>query len=111
MNRVIFIKIDENQTVNYRYLNHKEYMQIYNKTLEELLSEGYLIESIPEPQKIEGKVPVLMWDGSNVYYRYDDLTTTTEDEITKLKEKVDTQDQVIEEILYTILPDIVGGGK
>lgn len=50
------------------------------KTEEELLSDGILVDSIPEPEPIEGKAPVLKYDGTNLYYEYVDAPLTPEEQ-------------------------------
>lgn len=44
--------------------------QRLGKTLEELAELGVLLEAVPEPEAVEGAVPILSFDGANLYYEY-----------------------------------------
>lgn len=60
------------------------------KTEEELLKTGALIDTVPEPEDIEGKMYVLKYDkeSNTVYPKYEDIPKTEEDEIEILKKQV-----------------------
>lgn len=60
-----------------------------NKTIEELKQEGILVDSIPEPQQIEGKQAVMYWNpiDKNVFYEYKDIPKSKEE---NLEEKIKT---------------------
>lgn len=83
---MIYIKIDSTTNeVNFQHFMPFDEVNGLHKTEEELLQEGYLVDSIPEPEQINGKVAKLKYDGSNLYYEYVDAPLTPEQEIEALK--------------------------
>jgi hypothetical protein len=58
---------------------HKKYG--FGKTKEELEQEGFFVESIPEPQQIEGKAPILRCNPTTkeLWYEYEDIPPTPEE--------------------------------
>lgn len=70
-----------------------------NKTQDELLQMGVLLDGVPEPEVIEGKTAVLKFNGTNLYYEYVDTPTTLEDEVQQLKEQVVAQQSAINMLL------------
>lgn len=59
-----------------------------NKTKEELEQSGFFIDSLPEPEHIEGKIPVLYADPENkrVYYEYVDKPITIDKRVEDLEQ-------------------------
>lgn len=92
---MIFVKLENNEPTG--YINYQPFDEKYGlgKTKEELLQTGILVDSIPEPEQIEGKVPVLKYDGTNLYYEYQDAPI---DEMTALKRQVVEQERAIMEL-------------
>lgn len=92
---MIYIQISENNVIGFQH--HKPFDEKFGlgKTQEELLQEGILVDSIPEPEQIEGKVPILKYDGTKLYYEYQDVPI---DEMTALKKQVAEQEQAIMEL-------------
>jgi hypothetical protein len=101
---MIFVKLkdDEIQAIHYQPFD-----PVYGlkKSQEELLQEGILVESIPKPEFIEGKVPVLKYDPTNkeLYYEYEDIPPTKEEllekEIEQLKQQLQITQQALDELL------------
>jgi len=95
---MIFLKIGENN----------EILMIHNrpfdpnpknglgKSEEELLQEGILVESLPEPEEIEGKIPILKFNGTELYYEYIDIPLTPEEEF---QQRIELIQQVLDDIL------------
>ena len=113
MSYIVYIEVDENGVITRQHKDPFNHFTGLKKTMSELLSTGYLTDPFPEPDQVEGKQTVAMWDGEKVYYEYVDNaeTPSNRDEINKLKQKVDMQDRALEEILYTIIPEITEGGN
>lgn len=57
------------------------------KSEQELRQTGALVGNIPEPEQIEGKIPVLYYnaDTNSVYYEYEDKPLTEQDRIAQLE--------------------------
>jgi hypothetical protein len=101
---MIFVKLkdDEIQAIHYQPFD-----PVYGlgKSEEELLQEGILVESVPEPEFIEGKVPVLKYDPTNkeLYYEYEDVPPTKEEllekEIEQLKQQLQLTQQALDELI------------
>ncbi|WP_342512245.1 hypothetical protein MKY34_16700 [Sporosarcina sp. FSL K6-1522] len=109
---VVYIEVDEKGIITRQHRDPFNPITGLKKTMSELLITGFLIDPFTEPEIIEGKQPMAMFDGAKVYYEYVDIEDpkTDKEELEALKRKVDTQDRVIEEILFTIIPEITGGG-
>lgn len=106
---MIYIEVTYNNVVSYRH--NKPFDSVYglNKTEEELLKSGFLIDSAPEPERIEGKSPVLKYNGTEIYYEYVDAPV---DEMTALKNQLAEQSQKIAEQEQAImeLTTLLAGG-
>lgn len=91
---MLFLTINDNNEVS--SIHHMPFDEKYglNKTVEELQQEGVLVENIPKPEQIEGKIPLLKYNGAELYYEYEDAPI---DEVTKLKNKLDIQEQQLQE--------------
>lgn len=92
---MIYIKINNNNEVEFQHLKPFDPVLGMNKTEEELLKDGILVESVPVPEQINGKVPILKYDGTKLYYEYQDVPI---DEMTALKKQVAEQEQAIMEL-------------
>lgn len=70
------------------------------KTEDELRLEGILVDSIPEPVEQEGKAAVLKvnTDTQELFYEYEDLQPTAEDEVMQLKRENATLQSAVSEI-------------
>ncbi|MEK4760755.1 hypothetical protein MHH85_10910 [Viridibacillus sp. FSL E2-0187] len=96
---MIFVKINPDNTivnVHYQPFNEKHGLGM---TEEELRIEGILVDSIPEPEEQEGKRPILKYNGTELYYDYEDVN---EDEMTALKQQVADQEQALAELTMYI---------
>lgn len=89
MSYITYIEVNEKGEVTYQNSNPFDPVNGLGKTMGELLTTGYLIDPIQPPQQIQGKTPILMWDGSKVYYRYDEVTVTEGDEIKAVRNDLD----------------------
>jgi len=60
------------------------------KTQDELEQIGALVEDIPEPEKIEGKMPILYYNpqSSSVYYEYVERPLAKEEGIAQLEQAI-----------------------
>lgn len=70
--------------------------------------EGWIqVDSIPEPEQIEGKVPVMYYRNGAIEYEYEDVPEVPAEEIIK-EPQIPYKDQVIELIRqkYTIDDEI-----
>jgi hypothetical protein len=104
---MIFIKVDESSK-NVTFIHYQPFDSVHGlgKTQEHLEQEGYLVDSIPEPQEVEGKIPVLKFDGTNLYYEYVDRPLTPEEKLQlleqenqDLKNRVELMQQAMDELL------------
>lgn len=100
---MIFIKTDENglADIYYKPFDDKDGL---GKSREQLELEGILVDSIPEPEHIEGKIPFLYGNQTTkeLWYEYEELSPTTEDEIGELKqENISLKMALIEQDIQT----------
>ena len=60
------------------------------KSEQELLQIGALVDDIPEPEQIEGKVPVLYYNpqSNSVYYEYVERPLTEEERLAQLEQVI-----------------------
>ncbi|MCM3789407.1 hypothetical protein M3221_13455 [Domibacillus indicus] len=71
---------------------HEEYG--LKRTKEELEKTGIFVESLPEPEQIKGKDPILKYDATKgLYYEYVDRPLSPEEENAQLKAKIEKQEQ------------------
>lgn len=91
---MIYIKINDNNEVAFQHLKPFDQVLGMNKTEEELLKDGILVESVPVPKQINGKLPILKYNGTSLYYEYQDAPI---DEMTALKNKLVAQEQRIKD--------------
>lgn len=92
---MIYIKLDTLNNIEFVHNLPFDDNLGLKKSKEELLKEGILVDSIPEPEQIEGKVPILKYNGTSLYYEYQDAPI---DEMTALKKQVAEQEQAIMEL-------------
>lgn len=77
---MIFVKINVDNTIasiHYQPFNEKYGLGM---TEDELRLEGILVDSIPEPEQLEGKVPILKYNGTNLFYEYENVTLSPEEQ-------------------------------
>lgn len=98
---MIFLKYNETNKVTYQH--HKPFHKKHGlgKTIEQLEQEGILVDSIPEPEQIEGKQAILYCnpDTKELWYEYEDIPKTDED---LQQEKIQALEQSIAELSATI---------
>jgi len=88
---VIFIKINPNDEVITRHNCPFDEKYGYGKTKEELEQIGFLVESIPEAERIEGKEPILKYNPETkiLYYEYiENMEGIYKDKIEALEKQV-----------------------
>lgn len=79
---MIYLKFNENGKVLTRHYKPFDEKHGLRKKGEELESEGILVESIPEPQEIEGKTPVLYYSEiEGLYYQYEDTQLSESEQL------------------------------
>lgn len=68
------------------------------KTEEELRQIGALVDEIPEPEQIEGKIAVMYYNPqtNSVYYEYIDRPLTPEEE---LRQRIELMQQALDNLL------------
>lgn len=73
------------------------------KSENELKKIGALVEEIPEPEEIEGKVPVMYYNpqANSIYYEYIDRPLTPEEELRQreLQQRIELMQQVLDDLL------------
>lgn len=76
-----FLKYDEIGRVNYTHYMPFHEKHGLGKSKEELEQEGLLVDSIPEPQQIEGKSAILYCNPTTkeLWYEYEDIPKTQEE--------------------------------
>lgn len=78
---MIFLTID-NDIGKINLIHYKPFDSKYGlgKTQSQLEQEGILVDSIPEPEQIEGKQAILYYDETQeLYYQYEDVPKTKKD--------------------------------
>ena len=98
-----FIMVDEDRVV---FIHHMPFdpKDCLGKTEEELLEIGYLVESIPEAEAKEGKIPKLHYTAEKgLYYEYVDAPNPygIPDEIyTEIEQDIEqaTIDSIVQEV-------------
>jgi hypothetical protein len=98
---MIFVKVNSNNEIDYVHYMPFDKKYGLGKTEEELRNEGYLYESLPPKQEIEGKEAVLKFDPDTkqLYYEYVDRQLTPEEKIQQLNERISLMQQAIDELL------------
>lgn len=109
---MIYVKTDETSKVVYTNCFPFDSTLGLGKTEEELLELGYLVSEVPEPEFVEGKSPVLYFDGNTFNYIYQDIPISTEDKIRELEIelKVSKEDNVSNMLAITELYELILGG-
>ncbi|PGT89225.1 hypothetical protein [Bacillus sp. AFS040349] len=82
---MIFYKVENGEL---SYIHHMPFDETegLGKTKEELLKEGFLVESLPTMEEQIGKMPILKVDSANqLYYEYIDRPLSPEEKITQLE--------------------------
>jgi hypothetical protein len=96
---MIYIRVNEENVVTFQHFFPFDEKLGLGKSREELEQEGFFVDSIPEPQEIEGKIPVLKFNGTELYYEYVDRPLTPEEELEQLKERIEIMQQAMDELL------------
>ncbi|MGE7836475.1 hypothetical protein [Viridibacillus arvi] len=96
---MVFIKISKGNNIDYIHYMPFDDTHGLHKSEEDLLQEGILVDFIQEPERIEGKSPVLKYNSTELYYDYEDVPI---DEMTALKNKIELQEQVLAELTMYI---------
>lgn len=93
----------ENNKYKVGYIHYMPFHEKHGlgKTVEELEQEGILVDSIPEPQQIEGKAPILYCnpETKELWYEYEDIPKTQEE---KQQEEIEALKQSIAELTIAI---------
>ena len=89
MSYIVYIEVDDKGEITNTNSDPFHPVTGLGKTMSELLLKGHLIDPFPEPEEIKGKMAVLMWNGTTVYYRYDDVIPTEDDKIEELRNDLD----------------------
>jgi tRNA splicing ligase len=96
---MIYIEINTNNEVitQHRYPFDEKYG--YGKTKEELQQIGFLVESISEAERIEGKEHILKYDPNTktLYYEYIENTDAVN------KEKIDFLEKQVADLTFMIM--------
>lgn len=102
---MIFIKVNDDKRVVYR---NAEYVSLSDERKEKI-GEGILVDSIPEPEQIEGKAPILYCnpETKELWYEYEDIPPTKEE---LLEQKIQAQERAIAE-LTALLSMMMGGAN
>lgn len=80
------------------------------KSVSQLEQEGVLVESIPEPDKIEGKSSALYInpESKELWYEYEDIPKTQEDKLSEKVNQLDAQLQITQEAIdFLIMRGVV----
>ncbi len=96
---MIYIEINKNNIVTTRHFYPFDKELGYGKTEEELLKTGFLVESIPEAERIEGKEPILKYDPNTKTLCYDYVENT--DAVNK--EKIDFLEKQVANLTFMIM--------
>jgi hypothetical protein len=105
---MIYIEVENDGSIKFVHYKPFDEKDGLGKTEEELQQTGYLVESIPEPEAIPGKVPILKFDKNNkeLYYEYIDRPLTTEEKLQlieqenqDLKNRIELMQQALDELL------------
>ncbi len=108
---MVFLKIDsETNMVNYFHMKPFDSRHGLGKTEIELLQEGFLIDSIPEPEQIEGKsVKMFYTEADGFWFEYEDIPPTPEElrqkEIDGLKAELLNNQLAMAELVELQQPD------
>lgn len=89
---VKFIKnlIEDEKGLRIGYIHNMPFHPVYGlkKSEEELREEGILLDDIPKPERVEGKIPVPYYnpETNTVYYEYVDRPLTPEEKAEQLEQ-------------------------
>ncbi|PER25444.1 hypothetical protein [Bacillus cereus] len=93
---MIFIKFKSKEDTTIEFIHHAPYDPIYglDKTEEELMEEGLLMEELPVPELQPGKYGVLYYtDERGLYYEYVDVELTEADRIKQQQEALEQENK------------------
>ncbi|GAA0240137.1 hypothetical protein [Metaclostridioides mangenotii] len=96
---MIYIKIDNNNTVTTQHFYPFDIELGYGKTEEELLKTGFLVETIPEGENIPGKETILKYDkeSNSFYFEYEDIPKNEEE---SLKDKIKVLEKQVADLYF-----------
>lgn len=105
---MIFVKTDTNYKVIFVHYDPMNEEWGLNKTTEQLISEGMLVNKIPEPKETQGKVGVLFVNPNTkeLYYKYENVPLTEESisfKLEALEIAQATTDSTLLELMESIL--------
>ncbi|BCC09369.1 MULTISPECIES: hypothetical protein [Bacillus cereus group] len=99
---MIFIKFKSQEDTTIEFIHHIPFDPVYglDKTEEELMEEGLLVEELPVPESLPGKREVLKYSVErDLYYEYIDNLITPEQEVENMKKQVALMQQALDELL------------
>lgn len=97
---MIYFEINFNNDVT--YINYFPFDKAnLDRSTEDLLTTGYLVESIPEQTVMEGKIANLKYDNVNnkLLYEYEDIPVPEATEIEKLKANQILMQKALDDLL------------
>lgn len=101
---MIFVRVKDSDVLEIHY---QPFDPVYGlgKTEEELLKEGILVDSVPEPEYIEGKASVLKYDQAEgkLYYEYEDIPLTGEALLEQKVKQLEEQLRITQEAIDALL--------
>lgn len=86
----IYLKINtKNEVEMVHYMPFHEVHGL-KKSKEELEQEGVFVETIQEPEQIDGQAAIMKWDGERIYYDYQEIPKSAEEtQMEQLQNKID----------------------
>lgn len=88
-------KVDENNIrVNFQHFSPLDTKDGLSK---EILKEGYLVDEIPDPQNVEGAMPVLHYNitEGKCYYKYVEVKVVPQVTLAEVNDKVELLMQLL----------------
>jgi hypothetical protein len=106
---MIYIEVDENETVKYIHYMPLDDSYGLGKSEEELKETGYLVDEIPEPQIKEGFISIAKYNKkeNKVWYEYEVEEEKEEDSIKEVKAQMQGLQQALAEVTLMMM----GGGN
>lgn len=101
---MIYIEIDENETVKYIHYMPLDESYGIGKSEEELKETGYLVEEIPEPPIKEGFISIAKYSrkDNKVWYEYE-IEEEKEDNIKEIKAEMQGLQQALAEVTIMMM--------
>ena len=92
--------IQDEKGLRVGFVHNKPFDKVHGlgKTEEELRQIGALVDEIPEPEQIEGKIAVMYYNPqtNSFYYEYIDRPLTPEEEI---QQRIELMQKVLDDLL------------